>query len=386
MVVSKMKKSFEVEINPQVIKWAINTSGWSIKELSQKSIASENTIKKWIKGEKYPTFRQLENLSKYLKRPVAVFLLPNPPEEKPLPTDHRTLPGNRKNKFDKKTILAIRAARRLQRISKELGGNLNQSIEPKISSFNLSENPEGIAKVYRSKFQITEEVQKNWKSPYEAFNTLRELIENLNILVFQLPMPMEDARGFALTDDIPSVIVVNSKDKIEARIFTLIHEFGHILLDESGIDMPDEYSLFISTTDKIEKWCNDFASAFLLPTPVAIRLFEQYRDSLTKRDTLHKLSADYKVSKGMLLYNMKKLNYITKTQYEQKLDETRRTPIKKSKGGLPPYKKCISQKGRKTISLVTTNLRKGFITTPDALDYLSIKHKQFDKLISEIER
>ena len=217
-----MKKSFEVEINPQVIKWAINTSGWSIKKLSQKSIASENTIKKWIKGEKYPTFRQLENLSKYLKRPVAVFLLPNPPEEKPLPTDHRTLPGNRKNKFDKKTILAIRAARRLQRISKELGGNLNQNIEPKISSFNLSENPEGIAKVYRSKFQITEEVQKNWKSPYEAFNTLRELIENLNILVLQLPMPMEDARGFALTDDIPPVIVVNSKDKIEARILYMV--------------------------------------------------------------------------------------------------------------------------------------------------------------------
>ena len=316
MVVSEMRKSFEVEINPQVIKWVISTSGWSIKELSQKSIASENIIKKWIEGKKYPTFKQLEKLAKYLKRPVAVFLLPNPPKEKPLPIDHRTLPGNRKNKFDKKTILAIRTARRLQRISKELERNLNHDIEPKISSFNLSENPEEIANVYRDKFQITEEVQKNWNSAYEAFNTLRELIENLNILVFQLPMPMEDARGFALTDDIPSVIVVNSKDKIEARIFTLMHEFGHVLLDESGIDMP-EYSLFISTTDKIEKWCNDFASAFLLPTPVARRLFEQYRDSLITRDTLNKLSADYKVSKGMLLYNMKKLNYISKTQYEQ---------------------------------------------------------------------
>jgi len=82
---------------------------------------------------------------------------------------------------------------------------------------------------------------------------------------------------------------------------------------------------------------------------------------------------------------MKKLNYITKVQYEQKLDKLRKTPLRKSKGGLPPYKKCISQKGR-IVPLVTTNLEKGFITTCDALDYLSIKHKQFDKLLSELEK
>ncbi|MBC8525715.1 MAG: ImmA/IrrE family metallo-endopeptidase [Candidatus Cloacimonetes bacterium] len=380
------KKSFEVEVNPQIIKWVINTSGWSINDLSQKSIASENTIKKWIKGEKYPTFRQLENLSKYLKRPVAVFLLPNPPEEKPLPKDHRTLPENRKNKFDKKTILAIRIARRLQGIVKELGENLNQDFEPKISFLKLSDNPKEIAESYRNKFQITEEVQKNWKSSYFAFNTLRKLIEDMNILVFQLPMPIEDARGFVLTDDIPPVIVINSKDEIiEARIFTLLHEFAHILLGESGIDMP-ENSLLTYTTDKIEKWCNDFASLFLLPTPIAMKMFKQYRGSLTQWDTLHKLSVNYKVSKGMLLYNMKKFNYITKVEYEQILNELRGTPTVKRKGGLPPYKKCISQKGWRTISLVTTNLEKGFITTCDVLDYLSIKHKQFDKLLSEIER
>ena len=151
------KKSFEVEVKPQIIKWAINTSGWSIKDLSKRLRVSENTITKWIEGEKYPTFRELENLSKYLKRPVAVFLLPNHPEEKPLPKDHRTLPEERKNKFDKKTILAIRAARRLQKINKELVENLNQNIEPKISPLRLSDNPKEIAQVYRNKFQITEE-------------------------------------------------------------------------------------------------------------------------------------------------------------------------------------------------------------------------------------
>jgi len=54
----------------------------------------------------------------------------------------------------------------------------------------------------------------------------------MNILVFQFSMPIEDARGFALTDMNPNVIVVNSKDSIEARLFSLMLEFGHILLGE----------------------------------------------------------------------------------------------------------------------------------------------------------
>ena len=114
------KKSFEVKVNPEIIKWAINTSGWSTEDLNRKLKLSENSINRWISKEKYPTFRQLENLSEYLKRPVAVFLLPNPPEEKSLPNDRRILPEEKKNRFDKKTILAIRAARRLQKISKNL--------------------------------------------------------------------------------------------------------------------------------------------------------------------------------------------------------------------------------------------------------------------------
>ena len=377
------KKSFEVKVNPEIIKWAINTSGWSTEDLNRKLKLSENSINRWISKEKYPTFRQLENLSEYLKRPVAVFLLPNPPEEKSLPNDRRILPEEKKNRFDKKTILAIRAARRLQKISKELVENLNQNIEPKISSVKLSDNSKEIAQSYRDKFQITEEVQKSWKSSYFAFDTLRNTIENLNILVFQFPMPMKDARGFALTDETPPIIVINSADKIEARTFTLLHEFAHILLGESSIDMPED-SLFVSITDSIEKWCNDFASTFLLPIPLAKKLFEQYRHSLTQRDTLDKLSLDYKVSKSMLLYNMRKLNYVAKAEYEQRLEGLKRVPMRKRKGGLPPYKRCIGQKGRKTISLITTNLEKGFITTFDALDYLSIKHRQFDKLLSEV--
>ena len=62
-------------------------------------------------------------------------------------------------------------------------------------------------------------------------------------------MPIEDARGFALADANPKIIVVNSKDQIEARIFTLLHEFAHILLGETSISIPD-----LRSNNTIEKW------------------------------------------------------------------------------------------------------------------------------------
>ena len=82
-------KTFEIEVNPKIIRWAIETSGWTIKELSKKLRVSEESIKAWLTGRKKPTLRQLENLAKYVKRQLAVFFLPTPPKEKPLPKDYR---------------------------------------------------------------------------------------------------------------------------------------------------------------------------------------------------------------------------------------------------------------------------------------------------------
>ncbi|VUT25141.1 MAG: transcription factor [Candidatus Methanolliviera sp. GoM_oil] len=378
-----VKKSFNIDVEPKVVRWAIKSSGYSIEELSKKIRISENTINGWIEGRKQPTLQQVENLSKHLKMPLAVFFLPKPPEEKPLPKDYRMLPG-KEGIFDKKTILAIRTARRLQKVSKELSENLHRGLKPDISPVNLVSNPQEIAKNYRDMFQITEDIQKKWKTSYEAFNTLKELIEKRNIFVFQTSMPIEDARGFTLADDTPPVIVINSKDQIEARIFSLVHEFAHVLLNKSGIDMPENFN----NSDKVERWCNEFAAAFLLPADAFTKT--KNKENLTETKTLDYLSKRYNVSKHMILYNMHKLNYITHTQYKEVLERYKQLQKesgekKKKKGGSLPDRRCISEKGKKLISLVSANVENNFITNKDALDYLSIKSKHYDKILAKIK-
>jgi Zn-dependent peptidase ImmA (M78 family)/DNA-binding transcriptional regulator YiaG len=377
-------RSIEVSANPQLIEWAIRTSGLDINELAKKLKVSEEIITAWMNGEKCPTLRQLKLLAKNTKRPLAAFFLPSPPEEKPLPKDYRMLP-EKEGIFSGETLLAIREARRLQKIGKSLLEGLGISSKANIVSLTLQDDPREIARKYRKTFCIDEETQVKWKDAYEAFNFVRREIEKLNIFVFQIPMPVEDVRGFTLADEEPFVIVVNSKEGIEPRLFTLLHEFGHILLKEPAIDLP-ELSLKSPEkieVNKIEKWCNEFASEFLLPRSIAEKIFMENKSILLEGDTLKRLSRKYKISRTMLLYNMLKFGYISKEKYEEMVKNIKSF---EQEGFILIAKKCIIQKGEKFISLIESNLEKGNITFDEAIEYLGIKTKHYEKILQLTKR
>lgn len=307
-----MSRTFKVEVDQKVFRWLRESSGWTKEEVAKRLGVRVELVEAIEAGSRQPTLRQLKELSNAYKRPLATFLLSEPLEELPLPKDYRMLPG-RTDVFHKKTIYAIRKARSLQDVSAEMLINFNDSMEPRVKRAIISDNPEAAASTYRKAFELSIEVQEGFKTGYDIFNHLRSAIEAQNVLVFQLSMPVEDARGFALTDGNPNAVIINSADSIEARTFTLMHEFGHVLLGETAIDMPD---VAAGTTHKVENWCNSFASEFLLPKELAKEAFKSEGGALTEPKTLGKLSRRYKVSKGMLSYKMYKLNFITKPAYE----------------------------------------------------------------------
>lgn len=383
-----MVQSLKVDVNPIVFKWLRKSAGWSKEDVSKRLKTSIEVINAIEQGDWKPSLRQLKELSQAYKRPLATFLLSKPLKEPPLPKDYRMLP-DKKNVFDKKTIYAIRRARNLQEIGGELLINMNNSVAPKIDQVDLSKKPTDLGLHYRKKCNLNMEKQRKFKNSYALFNYLRDTFENLNILVFQFSMPVEDARGFVLTDQNPNIIVVNSKDSIEARIFTLLHEFGHILLGETVIDLP---FLSFNKKNKIEYWCNQFAASFLLPKTHAETLFTS-EQSLTDERTLNRLSRKYKVSKSMLLYAMYKQDFISKTEFERKLDnykpskkDQKKKKGTKQRGGIPQDRRCLTEMGHKFVSMVANNYDKNLITYTDALNFLSVKSRNFDKVLAKAKQ
>ena len=382
-----MMKSITIEINSEVLKWLRESSGWKIEEVSKRLGTSPEAISEFEAGKKSPTLTQLRVLSELYKRSLASFFLSKPKEETPLPKDYRFLP-NRANIFDRKTILAIRRSRSLQSIGKELSLNIRYETVTKAKKAALTDNPEIIAGGYRELFALDFEKQRKFKDSYKLFAYLRDVLEDSNVLVFQFSMPIEDARGFALADELPSIVVINSKDSIEARLFTLMHEFGHILLGETVIDIPDES---LANRDNIERWCNGFSASFLLPKESISELFKEYRGRLTETETLNSLSRKYKVSKAVLLVKMLELDYISRQEFESVLaryvpKETKKIGVKKKGISLTSDQRCLSEMGNKFVSLVANNFDKDFITYSDALSYLSIKSKNFDKVLAKARK
>jgi len=376
------KKGLKLDINPELILWAVKSSGWKEKDIIVALKVKEKVYRSWVEGNDKPSLNQLENLSSKTKRPLASFFLSKVPEEKPTPKDYRMLP-EKEGEFTRKTILAIRRARNLQQITKELSSNIYEDSKLKIKKQNIRDSPKEIAKEIRNKFEITEEKQKKFKDSYKFLSFLREKLGEINIFPFQISMPLEDARGFALSDDVPNIVAMNSQDTIEARIFTLMHEVGHILLGNTGISIPD-----FNNQNKIEKWCNEFASSFLLPESMAKQIFENNKKELVETKTLNSLSRKYKLSKAMLLYNMVKLKFISFGKYNEVLNRYRKIEITKQEksggAGITADKRCISELGNRFISLVADNIDKKQITYSDALSYLSIKSKNFNKLLNKI--
>ena len=383
-----MAKSFTVDVIPQVLIWLRESAGWKIEEVSKRLGTTSEIILEFEAGKKSPTLSQLMILSELYKRPLASFFLSKPKEEKPLPKDYRFLP-NRAGIFDKKTMLAIRRARNLQNIGKELSQNIRYETATKAKKAELTDAPEIIASEYREIFDLSFEKQRKLRDAYKLFGYLRDVLEDLNVLVFQFSMPIEDARGFALADDLPSIIVINSKDSIEARLFTLMHEFSHILLGETVIDIPDES---LKNRNNVERWCNAFSSSFLLPEESARALFIRYHDRLTETDILNSLSRKYKVSKATLLIKMLELNYISNQEFEEVMSRYvregtgKKTEEKKKMIRVTSDQRCLSEMGNKFVSLVANNFDKEFITYGDALSYLSIKSKNFDRVLEKARK
>lgn len=372
------RKSARVNVNASVMKWARESAGLDPEELGKRFNLSASTIRQWEEGTKKPTLSTLEKLARYYKRPLAAFFLPGPPQEPSLPTDFRALPGEDRPPLSRKTRLAIRRARRVQSLATELMEIEGGEPVASIGSTSLDDDPETVAAGERGKLPISLDDQFSFGGLYEAFDGWREALESLNIVVYQTAIPLKEARGFSLLNHKLPIIVVSISDAIAARIFTLFHEYAHLLMGLSGICIPDEASHDDASFQETERFCNHFAGAFLVPrhsleNDRCAQLIN--RESYVGDASLAELARRFKVSNQVILRRLLLCNLISRNEYRRKLTELLSEKIRRKGFGLAPPKRCLLENGKLFTSLVLEARERGFITRSDLSDYLSIKLK-----------
>jgi Zn-dependent peptidase ImmA (M78 family)/transcriptional regulator with XRE-family HTH domain len=377
-----MNKTFEVPVKPDVLKWARETIGKTPVETAKRLGVSEETIRKWETGERRPTLRQLRLMTKYYKRPLAVFFLPSAPQEQPLPVDFRSLSTDVKKPFSEKTLLALRRARRLQRLIGELAAEGGRERTGFLGKANLSENTQILAKDTRKRLGITVETQFKWLDETVALSLWRKTVEKLNLYIFELPFPLKEGRAFSLYDKVNPAIVLNSNDAVAGRIFSLFHEYAHLLLGEGAIcDLSEE-------NKSIEQFCNRFAGEFLVPSGDLIGhpISKGHSNSpIWTDEELQQIARAFKVSREVILRRLLLLRRTTDRFYNEKTKEweTKRKPVKRG-GRRIPSRQCLRQNGRPFVSLVLESAKSNTITHRDVSDYLNISLKHLPQVESMI--
>jgi transcriptional regulator with XRE-family HTH domain len=229
-----MKEGIHIRVNHNILVWAREALAMTINQASIRTGISDRRLGQLEKGEKPPSLGELKVLSKVYKRTIATLLLAQPPKEKPLPPDRRTINSKELSKFHEKTIMAVRKARALAQSSIELRGEVGIEI-PKLNiQANINQKPQEIAIKIRQLLNLND--LREIKNTNEALEAYIESIESLGVAVFQLSLTQDGLRGFSITDDlIPIIGIKRGGEPYTAKIFTLFHELGHILLNEGGM-------------------------------------------------------------------------------------------------------------------------------------------------------
>jgi len=363
----------KVQINPGILKRARELRGYSIDEISSNLQIDAGIYSQWeVTGDDIP-FGKLKILSQKYKRQIAFFFLEKIPPKLPKPKDFRNL-SMRQEPLSKEILLAFRRAIRYQKVMTELYAKeyfieKYKWLTEYKERFGDSSNPDKIAYWLRNKLGYLIEDQIKDKNEYVTYNKWRNYFEiELGLFVFQFSMPTHEVQGFNYSDTYPFCIVINSRNYFpNSRIFTLFHEFSHVLISQSSLCIPDAV-----TEDQSEEYkINSFTGALLLPKDHVIYT--------TDPDEIYKFSKKYKVSSEVYLRRMKELMLITENQFFELLDIIKSRTKLKTGGGLSisQLQRSINERGSLFCDIVISAAKNGIVSYDKAADILGIKVNHF---------
>lgn len=384
-----MARGTVVPITPSVLEWAIRDSGHDAAAVAEAAGVSRDVLAAWISGAEKPRLTQFHQLAKFLKRPEAVFFLPQPPETVGVDVQFRSPPGVEKREPSPKERLHIREAARLQRGLAWVLDSLAET-PSKFPSLSTKQSPEEAATAWRERLGVAVAAQLQWSNEYEAVSSWRAALERVGIHVLFLPMGEESVQGFSLWhEQVPLLAVNTTRWKATARVFTMFHECAHLLTRTSSLCAKGTSKAW-TDGDKIERWCEEFAAAALLPWPaVEQRLSHRYPDwrpgrQITDLQRAAYVATQFKVSlrasvlrlidKGVASWNL----YRIIPPLSDKQVKSGGPPAEEGQGRRPERR--VGQYGVRTASTFLRGVRREVISRDDAIRYLDIADSEIDEL------
>lgn len=375
-----MTENIHIEINHKVLVWARESLALNRNQAAEKTRISAKRLVQLEEGERLVTLDELKEFSKAYKRTIATLLLKEPPKEKPLPKDRRTIDSKDLGNFHEKSIMAIRKARALSQSYIELKQELGIEI-PKFNFFaSIKEQPQLVANKLRKLLNLDE--LREIKNINHALEAYIEKVESLGIAVFQLSLTQDKLRGFSLTDEtIPIIGIKRGGEQATSKIFTLFHELGHIILNEGGLCDLSEKS-----TIEIEKWCNAFSGEVIIPSSEILQMNivveqKQTGNKIWRLKDLAVLGNYFHAGPLAILRSLLENKLTTPAFYNEKHQTWNKPTFSRAKEpkGRELHKEVLKEKGKTYVAMAFSAFDQNRIDMKDLSDFLGIKFSYIPK-------
>jgi Zn-dependent peptidase ImmA (M78 family) len=365
-------KGPDAPVTPDVLRWARETAGLGLDVAANKGNVSVEKLEAAEAGSLSLTLNQARKLADVYERPFALLFLPEPPSEEPLEVQFRRLRDAPKLPWPS----AMRAlARRLPALQGEVDALFASTEEeplwPEAFAVLRDRRPSESADALRQAVGVSLDEQKKAAREdiqgYRAFRVWREGIENLGILVVQDgALTVEEMRGFVSPHERIPAIAINTNDDVRARLFTLVHELGHLIwpnVDESEFDR--------------------FAANVLLPSQPFARDFAAAAGP-TLLEKIDSLARSYGVTPDATAVRVGWLNLARWEEIEEvrEVIKSRGRP-KKSRGG-NHYRNVIARLGPGLVSRALAAVDEGAVSDLTAARLLGVRVPALRSLRDEL--
>ena len=216
----------------------------------------------------------------------------------------------KKSKLGKKAVERIKIMAR-QRIEKyvEVERLMNEEIGCNVDFSNLVVHNRNDARA------IAYKLRQEWNMGIGPISNAINLLENHGVKVIEVEEDPELFDGTSSTVDGIPVVVLNANEgdmsnpkhhnTYERRNLTLFHELGHQLMN-IAVDIEDKEK---------ENICNAFASEFLIPSEMFIKIFGAKRTGISLFE-LKDVQREYGISARALMYKASELGVITPSRFK----------------------------------------------------------------------
>lgn len=372
--------SARASVKRELLDWARNRGGVPREKLQRRF----RDLGAWETGAVKPTMRQLEEFSRATNVPFGSLFLDSPPAESLPLRDFRSPEGRGVHSPSGNLLDTIYACQFRQ----DWYRSYAQAELAHAPGFVSALAAGAAASVATTMMQNLLGAMGKPAAGQDRLRSMTEAIEATGVLIMangivgsntRRKLDPNEFRGFVLSDQWAPVIFLNAADSRTAQLFTLAHEFAHLLKGQSGVSAASPAAAGPSD----ERWCNLAAAAFLLPSDA---LSHSFMSAEPLHSKIQRIARQFSVSQEVVLLRAVEIGILSRTIRDQFMAQRPDLPLPKRQSGGNFYPTHVRRLGRRFATAVVTSAIEGKTQYGDALGLLGLRTMdQFDRVAQEIE-